>query len=374
MWVWILIGLNIITKMHGFSSGNFPQSCDTMLPQHARPDGEFNAPQSTEPPFELSCKPGNEGDPITVFLRSIQPDTIQFNGFMLEALGSSGRPVGKFTVLDPSKSRLLSCNGSANSAVSNKNNQRNTGLQVNWTAQGADVDIIFRATFLETFDKFWVSVDAKPCPIATPTPSTQPSTELSTTISTTKSSTAQASMTTQQMDVIDPLETAVILVMIFDIVFVVLKMALSNIFIIVLHNSPFSCGHKVSQISCSLLCAAVEISAVVLLCVAESIKVTLVALVCVAMVINLIELVIVCLPIGPSHELKKICDHAVNVFSVIHLIFTKSSRNSERRRQQGKEKKLSRADVIVIAVSTIFILGNLCFAVAVAVTVGIFGC
>ncbi|XP_075943896.1 uncharacterized protein LOC142946475 isoform X2 [Anarhichas minor] len=452
MWLWILIGLNIIAKVHGFSNGVFQQPCHSMLPEHRRRDGVLHAPQNTKPPFELSCdKPENEGGPITVSLRSTQTAT-QFRGFMVEARDTSGRPVGKFILLDPSMTRLLFCNGLADSAVINSNNQKKSWLKVNWMAQGADVDVTFRATFVETFDTFWEPVDAKGCQTTTPTPSTQPSTttstelsttistelsttistvlsttistELSTTISTTKSNTAESSMTTQQVFVIcNLLEGAGIVAIIVDSFLVVLKMALSNIFITALHNSPFShCLNKWSQISCSLLCAALEISAVVLLCVAEPIKVTLVALVCVAIVINFIELVIVCLPIGPSHELKEICDHAAKVFSVIHQIFTiavifvgvsdncrknwllkvmvaftlfillyaiwlfvsstqrkailgrsklGSLQNSERGKQQGKVK-LSGAEVIVTAVSVIFTFGNLCFSVAVAV--GIFEC
>ncbi|KAK9519022.1 hypothetical protein VZT92_021779 [Zoarces viviparus] len=453
MWLWILIGLNIIAKVHGFPNGFLQEPCtgNSMTPEHRRRNGVLYDPQNTKSPFELSCdQPKHEGDPTTVVLRGIQKAT-RFKGFMVQAHETSGLPVGKFILLNPSMTRLLFCNGLADSAVINSNNQKKSLLKVNWTAQGADGDINFRATFLESFNTFWEQVEGKGCQTTTPTPSTQPSTttstelstptstelstttstelsttstELSTTISTTKSNTTEASMTTQQEAVtFNLLEGAGVVVIIADSFLVVLKMALSNIFITALHNSPFSrCLNKWSQISCSLLCAALEISAVVLLCVAEPIKVTLVALVCVAIVINFIELVIVCLPIGPSHELKEICDHAAKVCAVIHQIFTTavifvgvsdncrknwllkvmvaftlfillsaiwlfvsstqrkailgrsklgSLQKSERGKQQGKVKKLSRAEVMVTAVSVIFTFGNLCFSVAVAV--GIFG-
>ncbi len=64
MWVWILIGHGIIPEVRGFSDGNFPESCKSLLPQHPGPDGDFSA-QTTEPPFEVTSQLGNNGDPVT---------------------------------------------------------------------------------------------------------------------------------------------------------------------------------------------------------------------------------------------------------------------------------------------------------------------
>ncbi|XP_054459043.1 uncharacterized protein LOC129094802 [Anoplopoma fimbria] len=445
MWLWILIGLNIIAKVHGHSSGNFPESCESMSPLHKGEGGIPFPPQNTEPPFKITYNlPKKKGEPITVSLQG--NNNKEFLGFMLEARQTDingGPPVGKFIVLEDGTTRLLSCGGSADTAVSQRNNQRKSLFQVNWTAQGAEVDVTFRATIVEKYDIFWESVDVDLIfpPSTTPTPSTQPSTtsstepsttsstEPSTTISTTKSNTSEASMTTQQEPVhLIPLERAGIVVMNVVSFFVVLKMELSNIVITTLPNSFFSRRlDKVLNISCGVLCAAVEISAVVLFCMGDAIKVALVALVCVALVINFIELVIVCLPIGQSHELKEICDYAVKVCSVIHLIFTmavifvgvleihncrknrtdfwllkvmvaytvwillfviwvfvsstqrkailgRSKIGNQQNSEDKKEMKLSGAQVIVTVVSVIFIIGSLCFAVAVVVAVGMSGC
>lgn len=65
MWLWILIGLSIITKVHGFASGFLEQSCKLMSPQHERTENERFAPQTTEPPFEVLYQPGKKGEPIT---------------------------------------------------------------------------------------------------------------------------------------------------------------------------------------------------------------------------------------------------------------------------------------------------------------------
>ncbi|XP_078115231.1 uncharacterized protein LOC144523514 [Sander vitreus] len=332
----------------------------------------------------------------------------------------------------------------------------------------------FRATFVEAYDKFWnpmnvnLTLPATPSPTpstttstttpstttpsttqpsttqpsttpsttqpSTTTPSTTPSTTQQSTTTpsdsdtttpsdsdTTKPNTAKTSMTTQVAIIFNLLQGAAIVWMNFDSFLVVVKTELPNILATTLRNRPLSCRlNKVLKILCSLLCAAVEITAVVLFCLADSIKVTLVALVCVAIVLNFIKLVIVCLPIGPSHELKEICDLTVKVCSVIHVIFSTavvvvgvleidncrnnrkdswllkvmvayaiwmllfliwvsvtsilskglgrsqigSQRHGERGRQQRKMK--------LCAVSVILIVGNLCFAVA--VTVGIFRC
>lgn len=60
MWLWILIGLSIITKVHGYSSGDFPEVCQSMSPDHSH----FTA-QKSEPPFEVTYKLGKSGEPIT---------------------------------------------------------------------------------------------------------------------------------------------------------------------------------------------------------------------------------------------------------------------------------------------------------------------
>ncbi|KAI3368825.1 hypothetical protein L3Q82_025807 [Scortum barcoo] len=150
MWLWILTGLCIITKVHGFASGNFPQSCESMSPDHPQ-GGLITPPQNTVPPFEVLYQHGKKGDPITVSLQSKQ--STKFKGFMLEArkkgVADPSPPVGKFIILDESI-RLLTCNGLTASAVSQRNNQPKSLFRVNWTAEGAELDIFFR--YLYTCD------------------------------------------------------------------------------------------------------------------------------------------------------------------------------------------------------------------------------
>ncbi|KAF3834874.1 hypothetical protein F7725_027432, partial [Dissostichus mawsoni] len=122
MWLWILISLEIITKLHGYSDGRFPESCVSMLPEHRDRYGILHKPQRTDPPFEITYDPAPHGQPITVYLKSKQSN--KFTGFMLEARMTGtedvGPAVGKFIVLDSRETVLLSCHSSPDNAVSQR--------------------------------------------------------------------------------------------------------------------------------------------------------------------------------------------------------------------------------------------------------------
>ncbi|XP_049910898.1 uncharacterized protein LOC126396697 isoform X8 [Epinephelus moara] len=521
MWLWILIGLNVVSKVHGYANGYFPDSCGNMFVNHRGRDGVQYVPQNTELPFTMTLTYSQKGDPIKVTLE--RNPSAEFRGFMLEAwTNGTEHPVGNFILLESDKTRLLKCRNIPGQAVSQRNNQRKTLIHVNWTAGGQDItDINFRVTFVESFSRFWnvanlnVTLPSPTTPspndttpmttiknttpgtttettmpsttketttpstttetttpgtttettkpsttrgttmpsttTETTTPSTttetttpgtttettKPSTTRgttmpSTTTETTKPSTTRGpSTTTQRPGLLDLFKGVGTSVMNFRSVLVLLRMELPTILMTMttLVNSLCSHPNKGLKISCCLLCAAIEISALVLFCLAEPIKVTLLVLVCVTIVINFVELVIVCLPIGPSHELKEISDIIVEACSVIHSIFTiavivvsvldndscgkkrkdswlvkvtiaftvwmvlfviwviircilrntilgrnktGSLKSSESWRRQRKKKKPSATEKIFSAASALFFFGATCFAVA--VTVGIFWC
>ncbi|XP_049910893.1 reelin domain-containing protein 1-like isoform X3 [Epinephelus moara] len=557
MWLWILIGLNVVSKVHGYANGYFPDSCGNMFVNHRGRDGVQYVPQNTELPFTMTLTYSQKGDPIKVTLE--RNPSAEFRGFMLEAwTNGTEHPVGNFILLESDKTRLLKCRNIPGQAVSQRNNQRKTLIHVNWTAGGQDItDINFRVTFVESFSRFWnvanlnVTLPSPTTPspndttpmttiknttpgtttettmpsttketttpstttetttpgtttettkpsttrgttmpsttTETTTPSTttetttpgtttettKPSTTRGTTMpSTTKETTTPStttetttpgtttettmpstttetttpgitteitkpsttrgpSTTTQRPGLLDLFKGVGTSVMNFRSVLVLLRMELPTILMTMttLVNSLCSHPNKGLKISCCLLCAAIEISALVLFCLAEPIKVTLLVLVCVTIVINFVELVIVCLPIGPSHELKEISDIIVEACSVIHSIFTiavivvsvldndscgkkrkdswlvkvtiaftvwmvlfviwviircilrntilgrnktGSLKSSESWRRQRKKKKPSATEKIFSAASALFFFGATCFAVA--VTVGIFWC
>ncbi|KAI4828690.1 hypothetical protein KUCAC02_022769 [Chaenocephalus aceratus] len=145
MWLWIVISLETITKVHGYTEGRFPESCDSMSPVHTNRNGISYEPQSTDPPFEITYDPAPHGQPITVYLKSKQSN--KFTGFMLEARKTEdvvGPAVGKFIVLDSRATQLLSCHSSPDNAVSQKLSSEKHLLAVNWTSpQEENLDYTF---------------------------------------------------------------------------------------------------------------------------------------------------------------------------------------------------------------------------------------
>ncbi|XP_039462526.1 uncharacterized protein LOC120436147 isoform X3 [Oreochromis aureus] len=366
MWIWILISLNIISKLHAYSEGNLIEACDSMLPNH-----NGAAPQNTEPPFMVEYVPGSyPGEPVTVLLKS--EESTYFRGFMLEAreVADEKRLTGKFVLLDPEQTCLLTCGGLEGSAVSHTLNIDKTLIRVNWTATEAEQDITFRATFLQTFGTFWEN-------------------------------------------------RAGIALMCFDSVLMVEMKGICNIGKVLLASEAvFHHINKVSKVAVNVLCVALEISSLILFSIGDSFKVIFFALVCVMIVINSTEIIVVSLGIRSGPEGKKICEYAANVCFVIHKIFTiaviflgvmendcgnnvgdswllkvmiaftvwdflnviwivilSSEKRghlgmSERNKQQRKKKSLR--DAVVNTVSVILFAGAISFSTA--IIVGIFTC
>nr|XP_033477208.1 mucin-3A-like isoform X2 [Epinephelus lanceolatus] len=362
MWLWILIGLNVVTKVHGYANGYFPDSCGNMFVNHRGRDGVQYVPQNTELPFTMTLTYSQKGDPIKVTLKRKQ--SAEFKGFMLEAwTNGTEHPVGNFILLESDKTRLLKCHNIPGQAVSQRNNQRKTLIHVNWTAGGQDItDINFRVTFVESFSRFWNMVNfnvtlpspTTPSPndttpmttiknttpgttteITTPstttetttpgtttetttpgttTETTKPSTTRGTTMpstaisTTTSSSTSEADSNTINLTTAEPSTTTQ-------------RPGLLDLF--------KGVGTSVMNFRSVLVLLRMELPTILMtmttlvnsLCSHPN-KVILLVLVCVTIVINFVELVIVCLPIGPSHELKEISDITVEGCSVIHSIFT----------------------------------------------------
>ncbi|XP_030288148.1 probable transcription-associated protein 1 isoform X2 [Sparus aurata] len=416
MWLWILIGLSIITKVHGYSSGDFPEVCQSMSPDHSH----FTA-QKSEPPFEVTYKLGKSGEPITVNLQS--KTSAKFRGFMLEArvtgMVEESPPVGTFILLDTYATRLLTCGNQAGSAVSQRFNHPKSVIKVNWIAPAEELNVTFRATFVQDYRMFWERVDEDVIPPPTttaPPPTTaasttkpttatsiiqpttaasttkpttatsivqpttaasttkpttatsiiKPTTTISTKVPRTTSTTKQSKQTAKPIPTIPKLQRAGSALMAFDILFVGLKMAQAHIMTTTSTNSFRSRRLiTVSKIPCRLICAAVEISSMMLFAVAQPFNVTLVALVCVVLLINFIEVVTDSVSVGLSHKLKGICNVAVKVCSVIHLILSRSSRQNEIWSQQREKRTLSTAAKIATAISVILIVGTMSFTAAV---------
>ncbi|XP_061594123.1 putative ferric-chelate reductase 1 isoform X2 [Cololabis saira] len=384
MWMLILIGLNIISKLHGYSHGGVPESCKSMLPDHRRRDNPV-LPQTSDPPFEVTYEHGSSNKyPVKVTLKSI--GSTQFRGFMLEAreasLNGDGPAVGKFTLDDPSISQLLRCNELEGSAVSHTSNHGKTTVTVFWTPVGEEQDIILRATFLENFSTFWepVTINVTSLPstsqpatsastsepttlqstsqpttsASTSEPTTlqstsQPATSASTSEPTTLQSTSQPATsastsepttlqsTSQPATSASTSEPTTVVTTIIppncncswnleiatvNLVFKEFEGTVHNILTVTF--AKISLRHDLNKVVgavCSLLCIVPDILILICLCIVEPTKVTAIALVTAVTAINLIELVIVLLPIELSHELNRIRDYAVEVCFILNHIF-----------------------------------------------------
>ncbi|XP_008405238.1 uncharacterized protein LOC103463580 isoform X2 [Poecilia reticulata] len=354
MWPWIFIGLTFISKLHGYSHGNFPQVCESMRPHHGR-GGAESLPQTSESPFMVSYQLGrNAGDPITVSLES--KNSVSFMGFMLEArslsLNGDGPPLGKFIILDSSLSRLLKC-GSQDSAVSNTLNLDKSLVKVNWTANGEEQDIIFRATFSQTYSKYWERVNvtvlrptsttepetttaAKTTVAKTTTPATTPAGAATTTgaTTTTQIPTTKEAITTVPSNKTHTQNTTnetVILLICLEIPLAEMSMQIPIIIMAVqlttsfCHNLHLTASFfhdlcKKFRIVGSSLSVLFSLATFILSLIYNS-KDIIIGLVSVVLVISSIEWIIAMLPLGPSHELNDLVDCALCVCFVFHQVF-----------------------------------------------------
>ncbi|XP_074524747.1 uncharacterized protein LOC141789274 isoform X2 [Halichoeres trimaculatus] len=336
MWLWIFTGLNVILSVHGFASGGFPQSCGSLLPQH-----DSYEPQKTGAPFEISFQQDNDGDTYTVSLRST--GSVSFSGFMMDAREEGEtKPVGQFSSIGSNPITLLTCDQSVASAVSQANNQPKTSLEVTWTPpQNHNRNIDLRATFVRYFDVFWVNVTKRimnestttAAPSTTPPTTAQRSTQPETTPLMTQSKTTPritqpktTQRTTQPKTTLSPqpltrnfTEIATTM-MEAESALPVLKMELPNIIMFCTINSHlFRRLERISILLCLVLSGAMEITALGLEIASDPTHAALIALVSVALILTILEIAIVSLPLGPSHELKHICDLGAKVCSVIHV-------------------------------------------------------
>uniref|UniRef100_A0A3P9L4S9 Reelin domain-containing protein n=1 Tax=Oryzias latipes TaxID=8090 RepID=A0A3P9L4S9_ORYLA len=368
MWVQILVGLNIISKAHGFSGGIFPQSCGSLLPEH-----DAFRPETSNPPFAVAFEfSRHPGDPVTVVLRS--EGSTRFRGFMLDAQNSSSisssSPVGQFLLLDSDISRLLDCYGSKGTAVSQKNNQAKSQVKVNWTAEGEEKDVIFRATFLERFDRFWdpISVHlprftttmepSSPEPSSPEPSSPEPtSPELST-----KTDVTQTWEPTPKNSSEHTKKVAIIL-MCLDSIVEEVKMEVFNIQTFLFASKPFNFGLiKMSLLITSSLTFAADVASLVLFRVFPF-EVAPVALVSVLVCFTSVELLAAFMPIGPSHELKPIWELVLRGCFALHHIFTTAviflgvvrSTDVDRRQNGGRSWTL----IVMVAFSVWILLTHI---------------
>ncbi|XP_037391557.1 uncharacterized protein PB18E9.04c-like isoform X2 [Pygocentrus nattereri] len=190
--LFIYLGGTTLPFVKCFSDGNFDgyqDVCQSMAVDH---DGQPNQNPASNP---FTVVPDYVDVTVLPTVVTANSASQPFRGFMLEARETNdGPPVGVFSLLDSSISRLQSCNGAAGSAVTQIDNQDKTAVTVSWSAPNTG-RYYFRATFVENFDIFWLRKDISP-PTTTTTPFTTTSTSSTPFTTTSTSSTPFTTMST----------------------------------------------------------------------------------------------------------------------------------------------------------------------------------
>ncbi|XP_054908686.1 putative ferric-chelate reductase 1 isoform X2 [Poeciliopsis prolifica] len=326
IWAWIFIGLTFISKLHGYSNGDFPEACESMRPRHGR-GGAESLPETSEPPYMVSYQlSSNVGDPITVSLES--KNGFMFRGFMLEArnlsLNGDGPPLGKFIMLDSDQSILLKCGNSQDSAVGNAHNLAKRLVKVNWTADGEEQGIVFRATFLESYSKYWERVNVTVLRL-TSTPEPQTTTATATTAAATTAAAATTQIHTTK-DIITTVQSNTIpathnttnktvIILLICVASPLAEMSMQiPIIIMAVHLTSSLCHHlHLTTSFCHDLCKKFRIAgsslsvlfslATLILSLIYNSRDVIIGLVSVVLAISSMEWILAVLPLGPSHEL-----------------------------------------------------------------------
>ncbi|KAL7647140.1 UNVERIFIED_CONTAM: hypothetical protein RMT77_002398 [Armadillidium vulgare] len=144
-----ILGILILTFSASNSSkdGAPPSACVEMTPHH-----EEYVKQTDTSPFEIEVVSMDQQ--AIVVLRNITGGS--FKGFMLRAVDSENVTVGHF-VDYPSTAKTLTCN-STDDNVTHNSDEVKYEQQFLWQSDITGVTVTFIATFVQSFDIFWVGV------------------------------------------------------------------------------------------------------------------------------------------------------------------------------------------------------------------------
>ncbi|XP_044224293.1 putative ferric-chelate reductase 1 [Thunnus albacares] len=136
-----------------YANGKVTKVCGSMKAQHGVPG------QTSPNPYHLTTNTTvfSPGDHIQVILSGPS----YFKGFLLQARDAANKSsvstVGTFTLTDPTKTQLLTCNKQQGSAVSHTSDAKQTQVIVIWNApEDAPSEVQFFVTVLAHYRLFWV--------------------------------------------------------------------------------------------------------------------------------------------------------------------------------------------------------------------------
>lgn len=171
-----------------YANGKVKESCGSMEPHHHQHG------QTTPSPYHLETNTTtfSPGDQIQVILTG----TSYFEGFLLQARDAANQgsvsTVGTFTLTDPKRTQLLTCNKHQDSAVSHSSKAKQTKVVVIWNAPtDVPTQVQFFVTVVAHYEVFWIKLpgpiiyqhgvtphptqsDTTPLPLQTTTPSILP--------------------------------------------------------------------------------------------------------------------------------------------------------------------------------------------------------
>uniref|UniRef100_A0A7N8Y3V0 Ferric chelate reductase 1 n=1 Tax=Mastacembelus armatus TaxID=205130 RepID=A0A7N8Y3V0_9TELE len=138
-----------------YANGKVTEACGNMEPHHGVPG------QTIPSPYLLTTNSTtfSPGDHVQVILSG----TSHFEGFLLQAKGTASQgsafTVGTFTLTDPKRTQLLTCNKQQDSAVSHTSDARQKEVVVVWNApQDSPNEVQFFVTVVAHYSVLWVKL------------------------------------------------------------------------------------------------------------------------------------------------------------------------------------------------------------------------
>ncbi|XP_046651952.1 putative defense protein isoform X2 [Daphnia pulicaria] len=129
-------------------------ACEDMTPEH------FVMPQESVCPFTSKLAREEMWSNGTVEV-TLEHDSDEFKGFFMMAFdgtGSDSSPIGTFSSDLKGKGKAIDCrrDGTKN-AVTHKDKSLKNSVVATWTPpEDFDGTVVFKATFVKSFDKYWV--------------------------------------------------------------------------------------------------------------------------------------------------------------------------------------------------------------------------
>ncbi|KAI9554612.1 hypothetical protein GHT06_019885 [Daphnia sinensis] len=175
----------LIFHVDGFPSGAPTSACSTMKPGHSVDP----QPLSTSPFFtHISNRETFLMDNVVRLELRAHNGLAAFRGFLIMAFdkddnSTTAKPLGTFQM--PSGGRLISCTDGEQNAVTHSLNNDKKSIMIEWIRPKTFAgQIVFRTTFVQEFNTFWVKTESQTVSFVTVQPTSTPTATQATPVST----------------------------------------------------------------------------------------------------------------------------------------------------------------------------------------------